>query len=247
MDKLLYLASSSGKEIMRAQAINSNNLANANTTGFRQDFAFARSLAVQGAGADSRVYSQTRGQASDMSAGVVKTTGRELDMAIRGDGWFAVQGDDGTEGYTRAGDLRITPGGMLTTGAGLPVLGNEGGPIVIPPADKIELGTDGTISILPRGQDPNTMVVVDRIKMVNPDMTQMKKGNDGLFRMANGEPVAPDAGVQLISGALETSNVNPVDSMLKMMELGRKFELQVKMMEKANEMDNASMALMRMS
>ncbi|MDZ4262511.1 MAG: flagellar basal-body rod protein FlgF [Pseudomonadota bacterium] len=247
MDKVLYLASSAGKEIMFAQTQNANNLANANTIGFKEDLAYAKSLPVYGPGLDSRVYTITEGKSSDVTSGSLMTTGRELDVAINGKGWFAVQGLDGTEGYTRAGDLRVTPSGMLTTAAGHPVFGNSGAPITIPPYEKLEVGTDGTISIRPIGQAPATLAVVDRIKMVQPDETKISKSEDGLFRMSDGTTAVADARVSMVSGVLETSNVNVVSSMVSMMELAKKFEMQIKVMEKANELDTASQQIMKLS
>ncbi|HGX94208.1 MAG TPA: flagellar basal-body rod protein FlgF [Candidatus Tenderia sp.] len=247
MDKMVFLASTAGKEIMRAQAINANNLANASTTGFRQDLAFAESLAVDGPGYATRVYSQSEGIGSDLSPGALVTTGRELDVAIRGQGWFAVQANDGSEAYTRAGDLRLSAAGVLTTGAGLPVIGNSGGPITLPPFEKLEIGVDGTITVRPLGQQAAALAVVDRIKLVNPPTANLRKAEDGLFRLPEGEFAEPDAGVQLVSGVIESSNVNAVDAMVKMMDLSRKFEMQVKMMEQAKSNDSASAKLMQMS
>ncbi len=247
MDRVLFLASNTGKQIMHAQTVNTNNLANANTVGFKKDFVYAQARAVHGQGHESRVYSQAKGMGADTSSGALMTTGRELDVAVRGEGWFAIQGLDGQEAYTRAGDLRVSAAGLLTTAAGHPVIGNNGGPMTLPPYSKLEIGSDGTVSVLPRGQEPSTMVVVDRIKLVKPAEGRVIKAEDGLFRTKDGVPAAPDASVQLISGSLESSNVNAVESMVQMMELARKYELSVKVMEKANELDSASAQLMRMS
>lgn len=247
MDKMLYLASSAGKEIMFSQTQNANNLANANTVGFKEDLAYAKSLPVSGSGLNSRVYAITEGRGSDVSSGSLMSTGGELDVAINGKGWFAVQGLDGGEGYTRAGDLRITHGGLLTTASGHPVVGNSGGPITIPPYEKIDIGSDGTISIRPVGQAPSTLAVVDRIKMVQPDDEKIRKGEDGLFRMNDGTKAISDGRVSMTSGVLETSNVNVVASMVSMMELAKKFEMQIKVMEKANEINTASQQIMKMS
>ncbi len=248
MDRMLYLAMSSAKQTMVAQAVNSNNLANATTTGFKQDLEQFRSMPVYGDGMPSRVYAMAERPATDLSAGTLNSTGRELDVAVSGDGWIAVQSNDGSEAYTRAGDLRLDANGMLTTGSGLPVIGNNGGPIVVPPAEKLEIGADGTISIRPVGQAPNVLAEVDRIKLVNPAADEVTKGTDGLIRMKEEGAVAdPDAGVQLISGALEGSNVNTVESMVKMIELQRQYEMQVKMMKNAEENDSAASSILKIS
>ncbi len=247
MDKMVFLAGLAGREIMRAQAVNANNLANANTTGFREDLVYAESLMVEGPGFHTRVYARSEGIGSDLSPGSIVTTGRDLDVAIRGSGWITVQAPDGSEALTRAGDLRLSPNGVLTTGAGLPVIGNNGGPITVPPFEKLDIGVDGTITIRPQGQGAAALVVLDRIKLVDPPADQLAKGKDGLFRLPEGEVAVPDASVQLVSGAIESSNVNIVESMVNMMELARRFELQVKMMEEAKGNDAASAKLMQMS
>src|SRR6187551_503952 len=107
MDRLLYVAMSGARETLRAQASNNHNLANASTTGFRADLAAFQARAVDGAGYDSRVYATASSTGFDHSTGAQMQTGRDLDVAVRGDGFIAVQGLDGREAYTRAGDLRI--------------------------------------------------------------------------------------------------------------------------------------------
>ena len=243
MDRLLYVAMSGARETMQAQTVNTQNLANASTTGFRADLQSFQSLPVNGPGYASRVYGMATDQGIDTSPGSVMGTGRELDVAINGDGWIAVQGPDGNEAYTRAGNLRVDSLGLLRTGAGRPVMGN-GAPIAIPPAEKIEIAGDGTISIRPMGQ--NTLAVVDRIKLVNPPSAQLQKGADGLVHLKGGDAAEADASVQLQVGALESSNVNTVEAMVNLIQLARQYETQVKMMANAEENDRASAQLMRM-
>ena len=245
MDRMLYVAMSGAKQIMLAQAVNNNNLANVSTAGFRADLDAFRSMPVFGPGYPSRVYTMTERPGTDMSAGALTTTGRELDIAVNGQGWIAVQAPDGSEAYTRAGDLRVSVNGQLETGAGHPVMGN-GGPIAVPPFEKIEIGADGTISILPIGQAPSALAVVDRIKLVNPLQRDMEKGVDGLMRV-KGSDAAPDATVSLAGGVLESSNVNAVEAMVKMIELSRHYETQIKMMRVAQDNDVAATQMMRMS
>jgi len=245
MDRMLYVAMEGARQTLRAQSVNSNNLANVNTTGFRADLEAFQSLPVHGPGFDSRVYTRDESNGTDFSSGNIVTTGRELDFAVKGEGWISVQAPDGvTEAYTRAGDLRFTESGMLTNGAGHPVLGN-GGPIVLPPFEKLEIGADGAITILPVGQDATTMVVADRIQLVNPDPALLEKRNDGLMYKRDGIREEPDASVRVASGMIESSNVSAVESMVKMIELARKFEMQVKMMSTAQENDAASARLLQ--
>ncbi len=245
MDRMLYVAMSGAKQIMLAQAVNNNNLANVNTSGFRADLDAFRSMPVYGPGYPSRVYTATERPGTDVSSGALTTTGRELDVAVNGTGWMTVQAPDGSEAYTRAGDFRVSVNGQLETGAGHPVMGN-GGPIAIPPFDKIEIGADGTISILPVGQSPNALAVVDRIKLVNPPSRDMEKGVDGLMRVKGQQDAPSDASVNLANGVLESSNVNAVAAMVKMIELSRHYETQIKMMRVAQDNDVAATQMMKM-
>src|SRR5690554_3215193 len=181
MDKALYVSMTGASQNMLAQKAHANNLANVNTTGFKADMAQARAMPVFGEHFPTRAYAMTERPATDFEQGNMIDTGRELDLAVAGPGWIAVQADDGSEAMTRAGELNIDANGMLRTGAGLPVLGN-GGPVALPPSAKVEIGADGTISIVPLGAAPNELVEVDRIKLVNPPFDQLQKGTDGLIR-----------------------------------------------------------------
>ena len=246
MDRSLYIAMSGAKQTLLAQTTNANNLANAQTIGFKSDLEQFRSQPVYGAGYPTRVYAMTERPGTDLSHGAMQTTGRDLDVAIDGNGFIAVQGEDGKEAYSRAGDLRVTPDGLLQTGSGLQVLG-QGGPISIPPADKLTIGGDGTISIIPLGAgNATTLMELDRIKLVNPELTNLEKRNDGLLHTKDGTPLAADANVKLASGVLEGSNVNPINAMVDMIELARNFELQTKVMKSVDENSAASAKLMQM-
>ncbi len=246
MDRSLYIAMSGAKQTLLAQTANANNLANTQTTGFKSDFEQFRAMPVFGPGFPSRVYAMTERPGSNLSTGPIQTTGRELDIAVKGDGWLAVQGNDGREAYTRAGDLRVTPQGQLETGSGLQVLGNDG-PIAIPPYTKIDIGRDGTISIVPQGQNAATLAVIDRIKLVKPDPANLEKRDDGLVHLKQGQPPEPDADVVLIQGALEGSNVNAIAAMVDMIELARNFELQTKVMKNVDDNAAVTARLMQMA
>jgi flagellar basal-body rod protein FlgF len=240
MDKMLYVAMTGAKETLRAQAANNHNLANANTTGFRADMSAFQSRAVTGPGFASRVYATNSTTGWDDTNGAQVSTNRNLDVAIKGAGFIAVQDRDGNEAYTRAGDLHIEPTGELLNATGHQVLG-DGGPISIPPNQSLSIAPDGTISIVPLGQTPNTTANVARIKLVNAPSSSLERGVDGLFRASDGSPLTSDATVQVTSGALESSNVNAADAMMQMIELSRRFELQVKAMRTAED-DGASSA-----
>lgn len=247
MDRALYIAMSGAKQAMRSQVVNTNNLANANTIGFKKDFNYFTDVQVKGDVFKSRAYSVAKGSSSDYGSGQMIPTGRNLDISIQGSGYIAVQSNDGREAFTRSGGLRITPNGILTNGAGYPVLGNDGGPVAIPPYDKLEIGEDGTVSIVPVGQEKSTMAIVDRIKLVNPNEETLGKGDDGLF-YTNADVVSePDANVRVISGFLESSNVNGVTEMVNMITNARHFEAQIKVMSTVKENDTASAKLLRIS
>lgn len=247
MDRFLFISMTGAKEIMNAQSLNANNLANANTTGFRSDFQAMVHRQLHGPGVENtRVYSQTEGLGTNFAQGAFVGTGRPLDVAIRGEGWIAAQAPDGTEVYTRAGNLRKDSNGMLMTATGLPVLGNQGF-ITLPEEQHVEIGVDGTITVWPPGSGPQTLTEVDRIKLVNPDPDQMIKGEDGLFRLSGGEPAQADANVELVTGTLEASNVNTVDALVEMISLSRQYEMQVKMMRTAAENDESITQFMRTS
>jgi flagellar basal-body rod protein FlgF len=246
MDRMIYVAMSGAKETLIAQANNSNNLANVNTPGFMEDLNQFRSMPVFGQGFPTRVYALDERPDINFEKGSEQATGNPLDIAVKGDGFFAVQAPDGNEAYTRRGDLKIDANGLVTNGEGLPLIGN-GGPIALPPYEEIEIAPDGTITILPEGATPDALAIIDRIKMVNPEIDQMTKGDDGLMRMNTGAEADADAFVSLASGALESSNVNVADALVNMIELSRKFEMQVKMMKTSEELDSASASLMRMS
>ena len=175
------------------------------------------------------------------------STGRELDVAVQGDGFIAVQSADGTEAYTQAGSLSVSQNGILTNSAGHPVLGNDGGIIAIPPAEKIEIGEDGTISIVPIGQDVTNMAVIDRIKLVKLDDGTTHKGEDGLFYGSSDINSEPDANIRLIAGSLELSNVNSVNEMVNMISNARLFEAQIKVMTAVKENDTASSKLLKLT
>lgn len=246
MDRFLYIAMNGAKNALHAQQTNANNLANVSTVGFKAELDQFQSQSVYGPGYATRAYASDEQVGVDFKHGPVMTTGRDLDVTINGDGWFAVQADDGSTAYSRRGDFRIDPTGLLLDGANQIVLG-EGGPITIPDFESLVIGRDGTISIRATGQAANTLVAVDRLRMVKPELSNMEKGTDGLFRTKNGSEAPLDATVSLTNGALEGSNVNTVDAMVKMMEYARFYETQVKLMNVANENDASSSRLMRLS
>jgi len=245
MDEMIFLAMSGARQTEFAQAINSNNLANVSTTGFRADLHSFSSVPIDGPGVETRINAVVESYGTDLSQGPVATTGRNLDIAVQGQGFIAVQAADGSEAYTRAGDLRVEAGGLLSTGAGHLVMG-DGGPVAIPPNSSLLIGKDGTISVQPIGQGPETYSIVDRIKLVNPDVSLLHKGADGLLRMADGETAAADADVSIMSGALEQSNVNVAKTLVNMIELARQYEMQINVIKTSEENADVAAQLMRL-
>lgn len=247
MDKALFIAMTGAKHNMLAQANRANNLANLGTTGFRADFEQARSMGVYyGDGQPTRAYAMTESPRADFTQGPMNATNNPLDAAIQGQGFFAVQAPDGTEAYTRAGNFAVDANGMLRTMNGLPVLG-AGGPINIPENEKVQIGADGTISIVGQGQGPEAMVDVGQLKLVNPDIQTIEKGDDGLFRQRDGEIAPAAVEVTVRGGMLEGSNVNAIDEFTQILSLARQYEMQVKLMKTAEENSASSAQLLQMS
>lgn len=245
MDKLIYSSLSAMRAAMARQTMTANNLANVNTAGFRAEMSSSTALWLKGDGFDSRATNSGEVTSADMSEGAVSETGRPLDVAVQGkDSLLAVQSREGDEAYTRRGDLQVSDSGLLTTGDGLPVLG-DGGPITLPPYDKLMIAGDGTISIIPQGGDATQLQTVDRLKLVSTNDTAIAKGLDGLFRPRNGGTLAADPQVQVRQGALEGSNVNASGTLIDMIEASRSWDMQVKMMSSAQDIDKSSTDLMR--
>lgn len=246
MDKMLYVAMTGAQNNTLGLRAHANNLANVSTSGFRRDFEQARSMPLFGETFPARVFAMSERPGTDFRPGSLQETGRDLDVAVGGKGWIAVQAPDGSEAYVRTASLNIDALGVLRTGNGLPVMGNAG-PIAVPPEQKVEIGQDGTISIRALGEDPNVLAEVDRIKLVNPDPKTMEKGTDGLIRVKGQPEVAADATVQVTSGFLEASNVNAVEEMTAMLSLSRQFELSVKMMRTAEDNSSAMARVLQIS
>ncbi len=240
MDRLIYTAMSGAKATLQRQDAIAHNLANANTPGFRSDLSAYRAVPVQGEGAATRVVALEASAGFDATPGSVTQTGRTLDVAVRGDGWIAVQGLDGREAYSRAGSFELSADGTLQTRSGLTVLG-DGGPIVVPPDSRVDIGQDGTVSAKSGSTPP---VVVGQIKLVNPPAGELRKRPDGLVRTLDGEPAPADPNVRVASGALEGSNVNPVGTMIEMIAAARQFEMQMKMLQAVDGNDQRAARLL---
>ena len=239
MDRLIYLSMAGAKATLQRQDALANNLANASTTGFRAELQAFRAVPVRGDGATTRVYALESTVGHSDQAGPVASTGRPLDVAMLGNAWLAVQSLDGTEAYTRAGSLQLSTEGQLVTPAGLPVLG-DGGPITVPANATVEIAGDGNITATVGHGRPQQ---IGRLKLVTPEVP-LERGSDGLFRSADGADLPNDTSARVRSGALEGSNVSPVETMVAMIAAARQFEQQMKMLQGAEQRDQGAAKLL---
>ena len=239
MDRLIYLSMSGAKATLQRQDSLANNLANVSTTGFRAELQAFRAVPVRGDGATTRVYALESTIGYNNAAGPVQATGRSLDVALSGNAWLAVQGLDGTEAYTRAGALQTNAEGQLVTLSGLPVVG-DGGPIQLPANASVDISADGLITTKLANGRPQQ---AGRLKMVTPE-APMARGTDGLFRPSDGNDLTADTTARLQSGALEGSNVSPVETMVAMISASRQFEQQMRMLQGAEQREQAAAKLL---
>lgn len=245
MDRLIYTAMTGAKQIMEQQTTVSHNMANVGTTGFRAQIDTFRAVPVEGKGLPTRTQVIDDTVGADFTEGTIHKTDRNLDVAIKGQGWLTVQAPDGKEAYTRSGALKLTQNGILQTQNGMAVqgidtMGIDSGPITVPYDASLVIGKDGTVSSLVPGSVPATMEIFGRIKLVNPPLASLKRGDDGLFLSSTGVPAPADLNVGILNGALEDSNVNVVDSMVRMISLGRQFDMNMSLLKSAQ--DDASKA-----
>ncbi len=228
--QLLYTALSGAKQNQIAMQIRANNLANVSTTGFKADLERTVAFQLEGYGFETRQMSQSQKAGTDFAQGQLQSTGRSLDLAIQGEGFLTVAGEDGQQAYTRSGNLMVGAQGEVTIN-GRAVL-TMGGPLVLPEYQQIEFGRDGTVSVIPQGG--GAQIEVAQLQLVSPDIANLTKGQDGLFRLADNAIAGQDEQVQLVSGFLESSNVNAVHELVSSMAVNRQFELQIKMMKTAD-------------
>jgi flagellar basal-body rod protein FlgF len=230
MDRMIFTSMTGAKAMLQRQETLANNLANANTAGFRAETVAFRAVPLQGQGATTRVFALDSTTGFNDATGPIQQTGRNLDVAVRGDGWIAVQGPDGNEAYTRNGQFELGADGVLQTRNGLLVAG-DGGPITVPPGSEVSIGSDGTVSVRAAN---GSITGAGRLKLVSvPEGDKLVKGTDGLFRAASGDPLPADENVRVADGAIEGSNVNIVETMVGMISLARQFEAQMKLMQTA--------------
>jgi flagellar basal-body rod protein FlgF len=241
MDRRIYLSMGGAKATMQRQEILANNLANVSTGGFRAEMQAFRAVPVRGDGASTRAYALETTVGYNPEPGVITATGRNLDVAMRGNAWLAVQGRDGTEAYTRAGSLDVSTDGTLVTVGGLTVLG-DGGPITAPGNAELQIAGDGTITAKAAN---GAITPVGRLKLVTPE-APLKRGDDGMFRAPDGDLPA-DATARLQDGALESSNVSAVETMVAMISASRQFEMQMRSMQTTEKDEQQAQQLLSLS
>jgi flagellar basal-body rod protein FlgF len=252
MDRLIYTAMSGASQALEQQAVVANNLANASTTGFRAQLATFRAVPLAfGDGSEikddtTRTFVLSSVPGADYSAGPIQQTGNPLDVAIQGPGWLTVQTADGNEAYTRAGNLHVDANGQIVNASNLPVLGNAG-PMSVPPGAQVTVGKDGTITALMPGEPATAIATIDQLKLVNPDPSNLQRGDDGLFHTADGQPADADPTVTVAPASLEGSNVNAVSAMVSMITNARQFQAQTKLLDTANQNDQQANQLLTFS
>jgi len=234
MDRLIYTAMTGAKHVFMQQAGTANNLANVSTVGFKAQEHRFRAVPVLSEAIPTRAFTVDASVADVFDEGPLMFTGRNLDVAVKGQGWISVQAPDGTEAYTRAGSFEIDANGLMRTKGGNLVVG-DGGSITVPPDNNIEIAPDGTVSTVANFGARNNTNAIGRIKLVNPPEADLVRGADGLFRLRSGQPAVMDENVKLSSGVLEGSNVNVTDAMVNLISLARQFELQIKMLQTADQ------------
>ena len=243
IDKAIFIAMSGASEAQNAQALHANNIANGSTAGFKAQYEAQRALPVYNSGLPTRVYAATYAPGFDQSAGNIIETGNNLHIHLKGEGFFAVQGDKLQEGYTRRGDLQIDQNGQLITGDGYPLIGS-GGIIILPPAKNVNISVSGEVLVTPLNATTDDMILVDRLKLVNPDVQTLVKGHDGLFRRENGTPAENVENLKVGSNGYEASNVNPVNELITLMELSRKMEMGLKIVSAVKDNAQSSSSLL---
>ena len=246
MDRLIYTAMTGAAATMGQEAAVAHNLANATSTGFKAELHRLRAVPIQNTQLPTRAFVVDASVSDDFTPGPLQHTNRSMDVAVQGKGWLAVQMPDGTEAYTRNGSLEVNANGVLQTRSGLPVVGG-GGPITVPPDVEVVVGADGTVSAVPRTGARNNTTTVGQLKLVNPPEQDMRRGGDGYFRLADGNPAPADPAVRVASGYLEGSNVNVVEQMVTMISLARHYETQTKLLSVAQEMDRSASQLVAKS
>ena len=246
MDRMIWTAVTGMSASMARQRMIASNMANAQTIGFRAEIMRATPMTLKGPSLESRAMTDASVHGAIMTAGAMTPTGRALDVALQGDALLTVQAADGTEAYTRRGDLSVSPNGLLVNGEGYAVM-NDGGPISIPPGSDVSIAEDGAVMVRDAANPEAPPQQIDRLKLANWRGTDIAKGLDGLFRVTGGGVLPADADARLAPATLEQSNVRPSEVLIEMVEAQRLYDMRTKLVATAKELDEGSASLMRLS
>ena len=246
MDRMIWTAVSGMNASMARQRMIASNMANAQTIGFRAEVMRVTPMTLQGPSLEARAMTDAEVHGALMEPGAITQTGRPLDVALQGDAMLSVQTSDGEEGYTRRGDLSISPNGLLVNGEGYPVLG-DGGPISLALGSAVTIGPDGAVLVADKANPDAPPQQVDKLKLANWRGSSVLKGLDGLFRVEGGGVLPRDEAARVLTGSLEQSNVKPTQVMVEMVEAQRLYDMRTKLVATAKELDEGGASLMRLS
>ncbi|AHG22047.1 flagellar basal body rod protein FlgF [Chania multitudinisentens RB-25] len=251
MDHAIYTAMGAARQTLEQQSVTANNLANASTPGFRAQLLALRAVPVAGPSVPTRTLVAASTPGVDLRQGPLNYTERPLDVALQQDGFLVVSQPDGSEAYSRNGNIQISATGQLIV-QGRPLLG-DGGPIDVPPQAQLTIAADGTISALNPGDPPNTLAQIGRLKLVKAAAFEVIRGDDGLFHLSaatqqqRGTTLPNDPQVRVMPGVLEGSNVKPTETMVEMIANARRFEMQMQVIQSVDENAQRANAVLAMS
>lgn len=248
MDRSIYTALNSMSILRDNQSVTAQNLANISVTGFQKDIQinFASVYLDRDKGIDPRVLALQEPGGFDATPGPIQQTGAPLDVAIDGNGYFIVKPENGKTALSRRGDFTVSANGILQDGTGTQPLSIDLEPITIPPHRKISVSGDGFIEIEPLNAPLGQKVIVGQIGTTFGSEVPLAKTVDGFVRPIDGSIPEPDNRTILLSGFLEGSNVKSVEELVTGIDQSRAYEVNVKFISTAQEIDEASASLMRM-
>lgn len=249
MDKLIYTAFNTVNNIYDNRSVRAQNLANVNVPGYRRDLG-AKSVGT--AFLDNMTSLQTRALAIrddnnyfEADPGTLSQTDYDLDLAIRGDGYFMVKGQNELS-LTRRGDLKVAGDGTLQNGSSQAMLNTNLEPITVPAYRSIKVSDNGEVIIEPLNSPVGTKQTIGQLALTFAAEKELKKYPDGEIRPADGSVPEIDQQVSLVPRHVELSNVNITDELINSIEDQRQYEINIKLISSASEIDEAGASLIRM-
>ena len=249
MDRMIHLSLNSLDIALRKQAISAQNLSNVNVTGFRRDvYENFGSLYLRAEDQlDTRAFAVTTGSGEfDEQQGRMRATNQPTDLAIDGKGYFVSKRNDLEISLTRRGDMSVSVEGNLINGQGALILSETLQPIQVPPFREIYVREDGKLLIEPINGEPGVTQLIGSIGLVSTEGLQLRKDDDGEIRLADGSPIVTDQNVNVKQGYIEESNVNVIDELVASMGYQRSYEMNLKLIKMASELDQGTASLLRM-